>query len=112
MASRITELPPLKLGYDAMKSTPPGRSKNRLHGILVPCDWDVDGNIIEIALYTHDEKAFVIEHSRVGNELLRHVRQRVIVYGKIRQRLDGAMLLRAANYEVLTDPENQIEITA
>jgi hypothetical protein len=71
---------------------------------VVPNNWDSDGNIIGIGLHTHDEKIYVIEPSRVGYELLQHVRQRVKVHGKVRQRLDGSTLIRIINFEVFTGP--------
>lgn len=90
-----------------MRSKSTNKSRNRFQGIIIPSDWDRNGNITGITLHTHDEKSYVIESSRFGNELYKHIRQNVIVNGKIRQRLDGHSLIRVINYEVITDPAEQ-----
>ena len=92
-----------------MKSKTTNKSKNRFKGIVIPSKWDDDGNIIGITLHTHDEKTYVVESSRTGNELIKHVRKNVMVYGKIRQRLDGNTLIRVINYEVLNGPTEQFK---
>ena len=90
-----------------MKKSPGFR--NRFQGIIIPSDWDNNGNITDITLQTHDEKTYVIEPSRIGNELYQHIRQSVIVHGKIRQRLDGRTLIRVESYEVSTAPAEQAD---
>ena len=95
-----------------MESKPIRKSKNRFEGIIVPSKWDNEGNIIGITLHTHDEKAYMIESSRTGNELFKYIRKNVLVLGKTRQRLDGHTLIRVTNYEVLNGPLEQMKSIA
>jgi len=96
-------------GDIAVNSKSTNKSKNRFHGIIIPSDWDSNGNITGITLQTHDEKTYVIEPNRTGNELYKYIRNNVIVNGKTRQRLDGHTLIRVISYEVLTAPAEKTE---
>ena len=89
-----------------MKKSPAFR--NYFKGIIIPDAWDSSGNIVGISLHTHDEKTYVIEPSRIGNELYKYIRHSVLVNGKIRQRLDGRTLIRVINYKVITASAHQI----
>jgi hypothetical protein len=90
-----------------MKKSPGFR--NCFKGIIIPSDWDSNGNIVGISLHAHDEKTYVIESSRIGNELYKYIHHNVKMNGKIRQRLDGRTLIRVVDYEVFTAPTEQVE---
>jgi len=86
---------------DTKKSTVP-----MISGIIIPAQWDENGNVIGVSIHTNDEKAYIVEHTKTGEELLDHVNQKVQVRGKIRERIDGRVLISVQSY--FTN-ENQLE---
>ena len=58
----------------------------RIKGIVVPTDWDSNGNVISLAIATGDEQEYLIEnHQQIAN-LWTLLRQEVIVMGSIKSR--------------------------
>jgi len=54
-----------------------------IRGILVPLDWDEDGNVLAIAVSTPGEQEYVVEEDSKGKELLGVIRQEVEVTGVV-----------------------------
>jgi hypothetical protein len=78
------------------------RKKKRertITGIVVPEDWDKQDRVIRVAVKTPFYEEYVVEHNKQGRELLSLVNHKVRVTGRIRQRLDGAMLITINTYE-------------
>ena len=64
----------------------------RIKGIVVPADWDGNGNVILLAIATRDEQEYIIEnHQQIANlwPLLRRevVAMGYIKYGKEQKRI-------------------------
>ena len=74
-----------------------------LTGIIMPNDWDKEGKVIQIAVYTNAEEVYVVEHNPLGQELLNHINRRVSVSGKKRERLDGNKYITVQKYMVLEE---------
>ena len=72
-----------------------------ISGIILPYNWNDNGRIIDIAIYTNTEEVYVMEHNALSRELLRLMQKRVEIRGKIREHPDGKKLLAAQNYIVL-----------
>jgi len=78
-----------------------GKKKSSLPlicGIIIPAQWDENGNVIGVTIHTEDEKAYIVEHTKTGEELLSHINQKVEAMGKIRERIDGSMLISVGSY--------------
>lgn len=58
-------------------------------GLVVPVQWDANGNAVTVSIHTRDENVFLVEHTKIGNELLNLIQAEVEVTGKIRERIDG-----------------------
>lgn len=58
----------------------------RLKGIVVPTDWDGNGNVISLAIATRDEQEYLIEDHRQIANLRTLLRQEVVVMGYIKCR--------------------------
>ncbi len=54
-------------------------------GVVVPTDWDERGNVVDIAISSHDEKEYHVDKKGKGPELLRLIRREVEVRGVIRE---------------------------
>ena len=57
-----------------------------IKGIVVPTDWDSNGNVISLAIATGDEQEYLIENHRQIANLWTLLRQEVVVTGSIRCR--------------------------
>ncbi len=56
----------------------------RIRGIVVPTDWDDNGNVISLAIASCDEQEYLIEnHQQIAN-LWTLLRREVIAMGSIR----------------------------
>ena len=69
-------------------------------GIIIPNNWDENGRVVQIAIYTNKEDVYLVEHRRQGKELLDHINKRVIVKGEIGEGNDGNKLIVVNNYSV------------
>ena len=72
-------------------------------GIIMPNNWDKNGKVIQIAIYTNSEEVYLVEHNHLGQELLSHINRRVEVSGKKRERLDGNKYITVQKYVVLEE---------
>jgi len=52
-----------------------------IKGIVLPVNWDEKGNIVALALSTHEEDEYRIETDEKGRELLAFVRDEVMITG-------------------------------
>ncbi len=57
-----------------------------LMGIVIPCQWDDDGNVVRIALATADEREYEIVPDRMGRDLVSRIRSSVRVTGRVASR--------------------------
>jgi len=69
-------------------------------GIIIPNNWDENGRVVQIAIYTNKEDVYLVEHNRQEKELLNHINKRVAVKGKIGEGNDGNKLMVVNNYSV------------
>lgn len=58
---------------------------NVIRGVVIPIDWDERGNVVSIAISSHDETEYLVDKGGKGQELLAHVRKEVEVSGDIRE---------------------------
>jgi hypothetical protein len=77
--------------------------KPSIQGIVIPSRWDDQGTVTEVTIQTFDEKAYVVERNKKGNELLNFIRKQVEISGKIRERLDGNTLISVQHFNVIDD---------
>ena len=72
-------------------------------GILMPHNWDENGQITEIALYTNTEDLYTVEQNSLTQELIKFMHTRVEIKGKIRKHPDGNRSISAFKYIVLNE---------
>jgi hypothetical protein len=71
-----------------------------ISGIVIPVQWDANGNVITVTIHANDEKVFWVEHTKIGNELLNFGQAEVEVTGKIRERIDGKTSIGIKAYKL------------
>ena len=59
-----------------------------LRGIIVPCNWDEQDNVISIAISAIDEKEYPIEMNGMGRNLMKHIAHEVRLEGHLRRNID------------------------
>lgn len=79
----------------------------RINGILLPSDWNDDGQVTALILATSDEAEFPIETDRSPEQLERYIRRKVIVDGELAT--SGLLKLNAIGFydvELKSDGDN------
>jgi hypothetical protein len=77
--------------------------KVRVRGFILPTQWDKDGNIIEISLYTQ-ERPYVILWNKQGERLLRLIGVDVEITGFITGDDEGTKLISVTSYKIKRHP--------
>ena len=73
--------------------------KSMISGIVIPDQWDANGKVIAVTIHDNDEKVFLVEHTKIGNDLLNLIHKEVEVTGKIRERFDGKTSIGIKSYK-------------
>jgi hypothetical protein len=72
----------------------------RGRGVIIPVEWDENGNVVAIGISTHGEDEYVIEDEGKGEELKSLIRKEVEVIGEARRR-DGQRMIKVKEYKVM-----------
>jgi predicted lipoprotein len=84
------------------KSAPPP-----ILGIILPSRWNEQGKPARIAIHTDDQKEYQIDFSGAGKELLNLTYKKVAIQGKLREQLNGRVILSVRQYQIINEaPEN------
>jgi hypothetical protein len=75
------------------------KRERTITGIIVPEDWDKENRVIRVAVKTPFYEEYVVEHNKQSKELLFLIDHKVRVRGRIRERLDGSMLISVNTYD-------------
>lgn len=81
-----------------------GPRKPIIAGIILPRQWDNDGNPTRISIHANDENEYIVDYSGAGKELLNLIQKQVVVKGNLRERLDGRILIQVKSYTVINEP--------
>ncbi|MGD8256520.1 MAG: hypothetical protein PVH56_03030 [Desulfobacterales bacterium] len=65
------------------------RQEFDITGVIMPNNWDENGKIIDVAIYTDTEEVYDVEHNNLTQKLLNLMHQQVEVKGNIRERPGG-----------------------
>lgn len=60
-----------------------GGELSTVRGLIIPVDWDQEGNVVGLALSSYDEREYRIEKQDKGIELFKFIREEVEVTGSI-----------------------------
>ena len=63
---------------------PPKTLKVNAKGILLPSEWDENGAIMALSLFTHDEDEYRVERNEMPGKLLDCLREELLVEGVFR----------------------------
>jgi len=71
----------------------------KIRGVIIPTSWDEHGNVTGIAISSHDENEYWVDHKGKGPELLPFIRKEVEAVGVVREE-EGRMIVRIRKYAV------------
>jgi predicted RNA-binding protein len=71
----------------------------RGRGVIIPVEWDENGNVLAIGISTHEEDEYFIEDEGKGVELRGLVRQEVEVFGEVRK-INAKRFIKVTKYKV------------
>jgi hypothetical protein len=69
-----------------------------IRGIVVPVDWDTQGNAVKAAVFTSEEHEYFIKKDNRSKGLFELMRQEVEVTGTVRERA-GQKIISVAEYQ-------------
>ena len=75
----------------------------KIIGIIMPNNWDENGKVIEIALYTNQEEIYALEDNRLTQELISLLQKKVEIKGKIKKHPDGNKSISVHYYILLNE---------
>ncbi len=74
-------------------------------GIVVPAEWDENGNVVAVAVSTYDEDEYLIDiQSKKGKELMGIMRKKIRVTGEIRSVAKDRKIMTVIAYVKEDDP--------
>ena len=62
---------------------------NYITGIILANQWDQNGNVIGVSIYTDREEIYVVAQNKRIKDLVNRIQTKVRVEGKIKERLNG-----------------------
>ncbi|HID29217.1 MAG TPA: hypothetical protein EYP19_04350 [Desulfobacterales bacterium] len=71
-----------------------------VRGIVIPVDWDGEGNMIAAAISGSDEQEYMIEQDEKGEGLLEFIRHEVEVDGVVRKATKGRKTVAVKSYRL------------
>ena len=64
-------------------------SQKDITGIILANQWDENGNVIGISVYTDREEIYIVAQTKQITELVNLIQTKVRVEGKVKERLNG-----------------------
>jgi hypothetical protein len=92
---------------EVKKNQGTGDELTTVRGIMIPVDWDEEGNAVAAAISASDEQEYVIEQDEKGKELRELIRQEIEVLGVVRKAIKGRKTVTVKSYRLKTDGDWQ-----
>lgn len=78
-----------------------GVARGAIKGLVIPEQWNNDGEIVGVTIQTRQEEIFYVAHNDIGQELLAFVQQEVEAAGKIDERVNGTTLITVKSFRIV-----------
>ena len=72
--------------------------------MVIPTDWDEQGNVVALAISSNDEKEYLVDKKGKGKELLGLIRKEVEVRGVVIEE-DQRKIIRVSRYSIAVPSE-------
>jgi hypothetical protein len=70
-------------------------------GIILANQWDENGNVIGVSVYTDQEEIYIVAQTKQIKELVNLIQTKVRVEGKVKERLNGKKFVYVENVSPL-----------
>lgn len=75
-----------------------GDEPTTVRGIVIPVDWDEEGNALAVIISSLDEQEYLIQQDAKGKELLRLMRQEIEAMGVVKEGSKGRKTIKVKSY--------------
>lgn len=89
-------------GKKPNKNRGTGDKLTTVRGIVIPVDWDEDGNVLAAAISSPDEQVYFIELDKKGKKMLELIRWEIEVSGVVRKIVKGRNTITVRSYRLKT----------
>ena len=79
-----------------------GDELTTVRGIVIPVDWDEEGNALAVAILGAGEEEHFVEQDEEGKKLLKLMQQEVEVSGTVREAIQGHRTITVKGYGLKT----------
>jgi len=79
-----------------------GDELTTVRGIVIPVDWDEDGNVLAAAISSPDEQVYFTELDKKGKKMLELIRREIEVSGVVRKIIKGRKTITVKSYRLKT----------
>ena len=87
--------------------------QNDITGIILANQWDENGNVIGVSIYTDGEEIYIVAQNKRIKELVNLIQTKVRVEGKIEERLNGKKFVYVETVKTLeNDFEDVMELSS
>jgi hypothetical protein len=73
-----------------------------VRGIVIPVEWDEEGNALAAAISGSDEQEYVIEQDEKGKELLKFIKHGIELDGVVGKTIKGRKTITVRSYRLKT----------
>lgn len=70
-----------------------------LQGVIIPVEWDEEGNVTTVSVSTFNEESYIVDHTEKGRDLIGFVQSEVEVTGFIDD-VAGAKVVRVTDFSL------------
>jgi hypothetical protein len=91
-----------RFGKEVKESKGTGDELTTIRGIVIPVDWDEDGNVLATAISSQDEHEYFVELDKKGEKMLGLIRRGIEVRGVVRKIIKGRKTITVKSYRLKT----------
>ena len=91
-----------RFGKEVKESKGTGDELTTIRGIVIPVDWDEDGNVLATAISSQDEHQYFVELDKKGKKMLGLIRRGIEVSGVVRKIIKGRKTITVKSYRLKT----------
>ena len=91
-----------RFGKEVKESKGTGDELTTIRGIVIPVDWDEDGNVLATAISSQDEHEYFVELDKKGKKMLGLIRRGIEVSGVVRKIIKGRKTITVKSYRLKT----------
>ena len=85
---------------EVKKKREKGHNLTTIRGIVIPVEWDEEGNALATSIASPGEQEYLVEQDTIGKELSKLTRQEIEVHGILQERKRGQNTIAVRSYRL------------